>query len=104
MLELWTKRLGGDLSSDGHLARGRIGSDEFHLIDLDRGASAIAQGFLDLFGDVHSLGAADREGAHQARKILDRDLIGKVDTRQACRGQQLCKTAFGLTGLDWNSV
>ena len=58
MLEFGAEGLGGELGGDGIFAGGRVGGDELDLIDADGGILVIAEGFLDLLGEVLRFGAS----------------------------------------------
>ena len=95
--ELRAKRLSSQLRRNRNFSRGRIGRHKFHFINLDRGMLVIAECFLELLGEVLCLGSAHSKSADQTSKVVERDLGGKVNARQAGRRQQLRKAPFRLS-------
>ena len=105
LLELRSQRLRRNLRRDADITGQRIGGHKLHLIDSDAAARFIcAQSFLNLPRDILALRSGDRKSAHQANKIFLCHVLGKMQARQACRGQQSRKTAFGISGFQRNAI
>ena len=104
LLEFGAEGLGGELGGDGIFAGGGIGGDELDLIDADGGILVIAEGFLDLLGEVLRFGAAHGKSADQAGKVVERDLVGKQDAGEPGGVQQLCEAALGLPGFERDAI
>ena len=104
VLEFGAKSLSGELCRHGKFARGGIGGNKLDFIDADGGTLVVAQAFLDLFGEVLRLGAAHGKGAHQAGKVLERDLGREQDAGEPGGGQQLRETALGLSGFERDAI
>ena len=96
--------LSRELGGHGNLAGGGIGGDELDFIDANGGTLVIAEGFLNLFGEVLGLGAAHGKGADQAGKVVERNLVGEQDAGEPGCGQQLCEAALGLSGFERDAV
>ena len=96
--------LSGELGGHGNLAGGGIGGDELDFIDADGGILVIAEGFLNLLGEVLGFGAAHGKGADQPGKVVERDLVGEQDAGEPGGGQQLCEAALGLSGFERDAV
>ena len=96
--------LSGELGGHGNLAGGGIGGDELHFIDADGRILVIAEGVLDLLGEVLGFGAPHGKGADQAGKVVERDLVGEQDAGEPGGGQQLCEAALGLSGFERDAV
>src|SRR6202140_3735116 len=104
LLEFGSQRLGGELGGNGIFAGRGIGGDKLDFIDADRGVLVIAQGFLNLFGEVLRFGAAHGKGADQAGKVVEGDLVGKQEGGEPRGGQQLCEAALGLSGFERDAI
>ena len=77
LFEFGSQRLCRKLRSHGDLARGRIGGNELHFINTDRGIFVVAKRFLDLLREVLRFGSPHGKGLGQAGRVLDRDLVRK---------------------------
>ena len=104
LFELRTERLSGQLRRNGNFSRGRIRRRKFHFINLDRRMLVVAKCFLELLGEVLRLGSTHRESGDQTGKVVERDLGGKVNARQAGRRQQLREAAFRLSRFQRGAV
>src|SRR5262249_50250280 len=104
LLELGAECLGSDLCCNCDFTGCRIGGHELDFIDLDGCAFAFAEGLANLLGNVLSLRPADGESAHEAREIVNGDLIGKVDAGEARSGQQLRESALSLAGFERDAI
>ena len=104
LLEFGAEGLGGELRRHGILAGCGIGGDELDFVDADGGILVIAESFLDLLGEVLRFGAAHGKSAHQAGKVVERDLVRKQDAGESGGGQQLRETALGLSGFERDAI
>ena len=104
LLEFRAQRLRSDLGCDADLAGRRIG--RYKLTSLMRIEVVLLspKASLDLFDHILGPGSAHGERPHQSGKIVLGDLVGKMDTGQAGRGQQLSEAALRLPRLQGNSV
>ncbi len=92
------------MSGNGIFAGRGIGGDELDLIDADRGVLVIAECFLNLLGEVLRFGTAHGKGAHQAGKVVERDLVGEQDAGEPRGGQQLGEAALSLSSLERDAI
>jgi hypothetical protein len=104
LLEFRTDGLGGQLGRDGNFSGGRIGGNELDLINADGRILVVAEGFLDLLGEVLRFGPAHSKGANQTRKVFESHLVRKQNAGEAGSVQQLCETALGLAGFQRNAI
>ena len=104
LLEFRAQGLGRNLGCDADLAGRRIGRDKSYFVDADRSGLAVPEGALDLFDHILGPRSAHGEGPHQLDKFVLGDLVRKMDTGQARRGQQLSEAALRLPRLQGNSV
>jgi hypothetical protein len=104
VLEFRAERLRGELRGHGKFAGGGIGSHELDFIDADRGILFVAEGLLNLLGEVLRFRTAHGKGLGQARKVLERDFVGEQDAGEPGSVQQLCEAALGLSGFERDAV
>jgi len=104
LLEFRAEGLGGELGGDGIFAGGGIGGDKLDFIDTDGGILVVAEGFLNLLGEVLRFGTTHSKGADQAGKVIDRDLVGKQDAGEPGGGQQLGEAALRLSCFERDAI
>ena len=92
------------MSGHGIFAGGGVGSDKLDFIDADRRVLVVAEGLLQLLGEVLRFGAAHGKGADQAGKVVERDLVGEQDAGEPGGVQQLCEAALGLSGFERDAI
>ena len=104
LFELRPQRLRRQLRGHRYFPRRRVGCHELDLINPDGRILVVAQSLLDLLGEVLRLGTAHGEGAHQPRKVIERNFIGEQNTGKSRSIQQLREAALGLPRLERNAV
>src|SRR5262249_48788682 len=102
--EFRAERLRSNLRSHADLTSSRIGSYKLDLVNADAGLFAVPQGRLDFFSDILRFGATDGKCADQLGKVIDCNLIRKMDTGQPGRREKLGEAALRLPGFESHAV